>query len=389
MAKLTAQQIYANEQWFNQMLSGTSDFADMYRGSTPKEQKKFKKSAMKMAGRMLPMISIADAIVNSHYEPVDYSEAQAEARAGFSSELRDLMRTIQGEGDISAARYKDLLTSTIGTVAPAARQLQDAATRQFQQNLDTIDPNWRSRLKASGAGTDALVELANRYLSGEEASNLVTMGIAQTKQAQRIASDMLAGKLSPEEQKALDVRTAETVSQFGQWGNAGATVARGTMATANILAQQNLMMQGILAAQQAPGIMSSVFQNLGGIQQGAQGATAQQNVLAQQFLGPQVDVTALYGQTLGALSEYQVTPGKTLAEMGGGLYGGDVQMGISEIESNLAQKMSYFSGGLQLGADVKGMNMQMRAADKAAQAQQTSAMISGGAAIAGAATIAI
>lgn len=335
------------------------------------------KAKAKLDLKIQPLIDIADDLMNKYYKPLDYETSYEEAMGRLPEEMRGLMDVIQAEGDRTAMRYRGLLTETSDIVAPAARKAQDMVTAQWQQALSSIDPNWRSRLKGSQDSTDALVDLANKYLTGEEASDLVATGIAQSKRAQEITSDMLAGKLSAADQRAMDIRTAETAQKFGQWGGAGAGMAAGTRAAEGLISSQNLMMKGIMMAPQAGGAVTGAFSTLAGINQIGGGAVAQQQALSAQYMGPQLDVLGMYNQTLGALAQYQTTPGQAIAQMASGTYGAGIQTGIAEMESNVGQKMSWFSGGLNLGTDVQGAMMQAAAARKAASASQSAGMMGG------------
>jgi len=317
----------------------------------------------------------AQEMIDRYYQPIDVESAYAESFGALPGEMGGLLDMIRAEGDKSAMRYRGLLTEAADAVAPVAQKVQSMATKQWEGALSGIDPNWRDRLGKTAASTDALAALAEKYLTGQEASDLITTGIVQTKRAQEISGDWLSGKLAASDQKALDLRTAEATNQFGQWGRAGASMASGTGVATNLISQQNLMRMGILASGQAGGAVSGAFGTLAGINQIGSAAVDQQQALAAKYAGPQVDVLGLYGQTLGNLAQYQTMSGATIGQLSSNLFGSAIQTGISETSSNQAQFMSLFSGGVNLGADTTGMMMQAAAAKQAADAQIKAAWI--------------
>jgi hypothetical protein len=327
---------------------------------------------------MSDALKAAKTLISQYYQPLDVDSAYAESMAALPKELGGLLDIVRAEGDKSAMRYRNLLTETVDVVTPAAQKIQDMTTAQWHRALSGIDPNWQSRLKGSQDSTDALVELANKYLTGQEASDLVTTGIVQSKRAQEISGDWLSGKLAASDQKALDLRTAETTSQFGQWGRASASMASGTDATANIISQQNLMKMGIIAAGQAGSAVSGAFGTLAGINQMGSQAAAQQQALTAQYMGPQLDVLGLYSQTLEGLAQFQTVPGQTIAQLGSGLYGAGASVRIDEQNTNTAQRMSYIQSAFGLTTDVMGAAIQAQSANAAASATRSagqSAMI--------------
>ena len=320
-------------------------------------------------------LKAAKTLIDQYYQPLDVGEAYSETMAALPGEMGGLLDMIRAEGDKSAMRYRGLMTEVSDIVAPAAAKAQDMVSAEWDRSFSRIDPNWRDRLGKAGASSDALVELANKYLTGQEASDLITTGIAQTKRQQQIAGDWMSGVMAKSDKKDEETRTNEIARAYGQWGRASASMASGTEATANIISQQNLMKMGILASSQAGGAVSGAFGTLAGINQMGNQAAGQQQALAAQYLGPQLDVLGMYGQTLGNLAQYQTVPGQAIAQLGADLYGAGSQARIGEQGSNVAQRMSYIQSAFGLTSDVMGASIQAQSANKAANAQITAAYI--------------
>ena len=334
------------------------------------------------------MLYAGQTVLGDYYQPEDYQAALNAAQQQMPNLLASQMQAVNAQGQDQMEKFLGMIPTALSSTQAASQQLQSQMTAAFRQQLQAIDPNYQQRLATTGSSADALAAQANKYLTGQDASQLITTATAQTKEAQGIASTMLSGKMSAADQLTMDKQTAATAGAFGQWGGANAGMLSGSLASQNLISSQNLQLAGITVAQQASGITGNAFNTLAGIGQVGQTAAAQQQALSAQYMGPQLDVSAMYNQTLGALSGIGTTNSASMLNAAQSLYGSTAQTLVAQQDSNLSQRDSLLSTGIGMQADVYGYNAQVSAAKSAANASMMGGAISGLGSLGGAAIIA-